>query len=698
MSFGRFALGRGFGRLGGGLGSPSGGGGGLPSASVIYFVEGDSTGAGQYFDPNTTTTPTIGTYRNRSGANFVNWAVARYAQPWENGGNFAQSGETSVDVTARLSNLTTAITACVAANPTARVYVWICLPTNDIPNLGLDSVAVIWARVQNIATSIQAVGARPIIVKVAGSELWNSTNVTRTVAYNALAAAWVASHTGDALKPLLHDQAAVAHWNTPDATQTTNGVCTSQTPSSGVPLTLASSTFSGGRKILFSHTEGTTRSLAIVGTLNGVAVSETLSLVSGVALKATRFIYDVITSITPAASFTNSIVAGWTGITHIVDYKSDSLHNGLLGAYVEAAAAKSVIAADCTPIPLARRGSNARLNPLFSTATGGLVTGSFQTVNGVAASSSNVPSSVRVVTSSANITAVDWNFGIGAGTAEFTATTNSSAALVTNNIRHDPSVALFTGGDRWEIWTDFTIYAGATNLVALSASLSINYTPLAVTNSSLSWSGGIATVTLTAPHGLTTGESMPFVTAAITASEFTASITGTVMTVTGSVTGQALAVNQVITGAGVTAGTKINSLGTGTGGAGTYNVSASQTIVSEAMAVVSGYVQAAGTKAVITGASTYTFALATDPGTYVSPGTGTLGGTMLYYDERGSATTTGLGKVPSATDQTYSVRFADIPILHGLTISSINLISGPYMSDAGTTHGMMSGWHLAKQP
>lgn len=59
----------------------------------------------------------------------------------------------------------------------------------------------------------------------------------------------------------------------------------------------------------------------------------------------------------------------------------------------------------------------------------------------------------------------------------------------------------------------------------------------------------------------------------------TASITTTVMTVT-AVTSGVLRVGQVLSGTGVTGGTTISSLGTGTGGTGTYNVSVSQTVAS----------------------------------------------------------------------------------------------------------------------
>ena len=60
------------------------------------------------------------------------------------------------------------------------------------------------------------------------------------------------------------------------------------------------------------------------------------------------------------------------------------------------------------------------------------------------------------------------------------------------------------------------------------------------------------------------------------------SIAGYVLTVGGTVAG-AFAVGQIITGTGVTPGTYISSLGSGTGGAGTYNLNQSQTVSSTAI-------------------------------------------------------------------------------------------------------------------
>jgi hypothetical protein len=72
---------------------------------------------------------------------------------------------------------------------------------------------------------------------------------------------------------------------------------------------------------------------------------------------------------------------------------------------------------------------------------------------------------------------------------------------------------------------------------------------------------------------------------------FTASISGTTMTVT-AVDSGTLAVGQTINGAGVTVNTQISSLGTGSGGIGTYTVSESQAVSSSPLTAARvGYVR-----------------------------------------------------------------------------------------------------------
>ena len=60
---------------------------------------------------------------------------------------------------------------------------------------------------------------------------------------------------------------------------------------------------------------------------------------------------------------------------------------------------------------------------------------------------------------------------------------------------------------------------------------------------------------------------------------FTGSISGSTLTITAATNG-VLALGSYISGTGVTAGTYITAYGTGTGGAGTYTVSVSQTVSS----------------------------------------------------------------------------------------------------------------------
>ncbi len=73
----------------------------------------------------------------------------------------------------------------------------------------------------------------------------------------------------------------------------------------------------------------------------------------------------------------------------------------------------------------------------------------------------------------------------------------------------------------------------------------------------------------------------------LTQALFTASIALTTMTVTAITNGQ-LGLFQTLSGSGISAGTQITAFGTGTGGVGTYTVSISQTVGSEAMSALDG--------------------------------------------------------------------------------------------------------------
>lgn len=123
----------------------------------------------------------------------------------------------------------------------------------------------------------------------------------------------------------------------------------------------------------------------------------------------------------------------------------------------------------------------------------------------------------------------------------------------------------------------------------------------------------------------------------------TADIATTTMTVS-SVAEGVLSVGDIISGTGVTVGTKITALGTGTGGVGTYTVSASQTVSSTTItgnsivlnvASVAGGTLYVGDTVLGTGVTAGTQIVALGTGT---GGTGTY--TLNYYQQIASSTLT----------------------------------------------------------
>lgn len=87
---------------------------------------------------------------------------------------------------------------------------------------------------------------------------------------------------------------------------------------------------------------------------------------------------------------------------------------------------------------------------------------------------------------------------------------------------------------------------------------------------------------MTALTGSSNGGKAGSFTLITTGASITGSIAGTTLTVSAVASG-ALSVGQTVVGAGIAVGTTITALGTGTGGTGTYTVSSSQTVASEAM-------------------------------------------------------------------------------------------------------------------
>ncbi len=136
-----------------------------------------------------------------------------------------------------------------------------------------------------------------------------------------------------------------------------------------------------------------------------------------------------------------------------------------------------------------------------------------------------------------------------------------------------PSSAVFTGSISG---TTLTVTAITNGTIAAGQSLfGVGVTNETVITALGSGSGGIGTYTINLSQTVTSRQ----MNSTAVAAKVTGSITGTTLTVT-AVTSGTLYVGQTIQGTGVTALTIITALGTGSGGAGTYTVSTSQTVSS----------------------------------------------------------------------------------------------------------------------
>ena len=136
-----------------------------------------------------------------------------------------------------------------------------------------------------------------------------------------------------------------------------------------------------------------------------------------------------------------------------------------------------------------------------------------------------------------------------------------------------PSAAVFTGSISG---TTLTVTAITNGTIAAGQSLfGVGVTSETVITALGTGTGGIGTYTINLSQTIASRQMNSAAVGAIV----TGAITGTTLTVS-AVTSGTLYVGQTIQGTGVTALTIITALGTGTGGAGTYTVSTSQTVSS----------------------------------------------------------------------------------------------------------------------
>jgi len=136
-----------------------------------------------------------------------------------------------------------------------------------------------------------------------------------------------------------------------------------------------------------------------------------------------------------------------------------------------------------------------------------------------------------------------------------------------------PATAQFTGSVSGTTLTVTAITSGT--ITAHQALFGVGVTPNTVITALGTGTGGIGTYTVNISQTVSSKQ----MNSAAVAARVTGAISGTTLTVA-SVASGTLYVGQTIQGTGVTANTIITALGTGTGGAGTYTVNFSQTVVS----------------------------------------------------------------------------------------------------------------------
>jgi hypothetical protein len=168
---------------------------------------------------------------------------------------------------------------------------------------------------------------------------------------------------------------------------------------------------------------------------------------------------------------------------------------------------------------------------------------------------------------------------------------------------------------------------------------------------------------------------------------FTASISGTVLTVT-KVSSGTITANQGLTGIGITAETVITSLGTGTGGVGTYNLNISQTVAAEPMTSA-----AVGARYTATVAATTMTVSAVASGTiYLGQtvqGAGVTVGTIVTAFGTGSG---GVGTYTISSSLTIAVG----QTMYGLNFSVLPSTDGAF--SGGTSVDIMDNYFVYNNP
>jgi hypothetical protein len=200
--------------------------------------------------------------------------------------------------------------------------------------------------------------------------------------------------------------------------------------------------------------------------------------------------------------------------------------------------------------------------------------------------------------------------------------------------------------------------------------------------------GAVLAAVLAVP-GVLDGYALENPLGSLSGAAFTASISGTTLTVTGTVFGT-IDAGQMLIGASIVSGTLITERLSGTGGAGTYNLNISQTVSSESMTSAVGGVRLAQNSIYV---AAYGGAAA-DVGAAIlrkkNPGCNYNGNTSVVVQDTNPAYTAGFPsytvtyEIPTATPVKFAVAMQNnggvpstaIPLIKGAIVAAFNGTDG----------------------
>jgi hypothetical protein len=288
--------------------------------------------------------------------------------------------------------------------------------------------------------------------------------------------------------------------------------------------------------------------------------------------------------------------ASITAVNNVVggsNYTNGSFPNVALtgGAGTGALATVTTSAGNVVAVVITYGGNNYAVNDVLScsaasigngvTAFGGItggsgyVNGTYPNVTLTGGTGSGARATITV--SGGIVVAVTLTYGgVGYTASDSLTTANTNLGGTGSSFAVVASTVASSSGFQCDVFSVSTGSVGAVTVTSDGSGYAVND----ILSASIEDIGGVSGI-IGAIGSITAGN---YYTNSTTA-YVTASISGTVMTVT-AVSSGTIVVGQTVFGTGVTDNTTITSFGTGSGGVGTYNVSASQTVASTSISCI----------------------------------------------------------------------------------------------------------------